>query len=206
MAHNVSRARQVSQAEDRAIAALAGYVAPGWRLELGPPRIVPDPGLLGCWRRRMALLYRCGRRDCGRRVEPDLEALVRSGHGHLTPAELGAALSCRHPLGCRLKLQAETYPGGVPLVGYLAHPGVLITVRCEGCDHALTLPPEAMIERLRAARRGGPETGVLELASRIRGPCRRCGGMAFESAVIWSVAPGSGPETTKPAPDEPERA
>lgn len=191
MGHNISRARQEAQAERQRLARLAQHVVPGWRLELSPERIVPTPDLLGALQRGQKLLYRCERPDCGRRVEPDLDGLVRAGHGHQTPGWLTHLLQCRHPLGCRLKLSAETYPQGVPLVGYLGDPEALIALRCEGCGLTLTRGVEETIARLIATRRGNGATGVLELGQRVRGPCRKCRGRRFASAVVWaSERPG----------------
>lgn len=161
-------------------------MVPGWRLELSPERIVPTPDLLGALQRGQKLLYRRERPDGGRRVEPDLDGLVRAGHGHQTPGWLTHLLQCRHPFGCRLKLSAETYPQGVPLVGYLCDPEALIALRCEGCGLTLARSVEETIKRLRAAKRGDGATGITELGRRVRGPCRRCKGSQFRAELRWT--------------------
>ncbi|WP_122464988.1 hypothetical protein [Brevundimonas lutea] len=193
MAANPSRAKQLSRAEDRRLAGLARYQAPGWRLDLGPPeRFVPDKTLLGFLQRGQTVLLRCQRKDCGRRVEPDIEALVRSGYGHLSSAVLQEALSCSHPLGCGLARPVEAYPRGVPLIAYLGHDGLMISITCVGCRRAVTLTVPAMIDRLIASGRGDASTGMQELARCVRGPCRNCAGGLFEPALLWPQAPGSG--------------
>lgn len=190
MAHNVSRARQEAQAERQRLNRLARYIVPGWRLQLSPERLVPVPDLQGAYQRGQRLLFRCERPDCGRRVEPDLEAIVRAGHGHHVPGWLLELLQCRHPLGCRLKLSAETYPQGVPLIAYLCDPAAMIVLKCEGCGLTLTRGVEETLDRLIAARRGDGSTGVLELGKRVRGPCRQCRGRRFASAVVWASCVG----------------
>lgn len=76
----------------------------------------------------------------------------------------------------------------MPLVGYLCDPGALIALRCEGCGPTLTRGVEETIARLIATRRGNGATGVLELGQRVRGPCRKCQGRRFASAVVWAQA------------------
>lgn len=184
MGHNVSQSKRDSMAQDRRLADLVRHTVPGWHVELGPERLVADPTLLGALQRSQVLVYRCERPDCGRRVQPDLEAIVRGGHGHLKPIELQAALVCGHPLGCGLKLFSETYPQGVPLVAYLRDADAMVAVTCSGCRHMVTRTVSDTIDRLKAARRGDGSTGILELAGRIRGPCRRCRGMSFTTTVV----------------------
>lgn len=180
---NVSRSKQASLAENRRLGRLASYLVPGWRLELHPERIVPDPTLLGSLQRGQCLTYRCRRRDCGRRVEPDLEALVRTGQGHMSPGDLARLLTCRYPLGCELQLFSETYPASTPLVAHLGDASVLISVRCDGCGVTVTRGVAETIDRLRAARRGGPDTGINQVGRRVRGPCRACKGFRFTSSI-----------------------
>lgn len=171
-------------AQDRRVADLVRHAVPGWQVALGPERLVADATLLGALQRAQILVYRCERPDCGRRVQPDLDGLVRGGHGHLKPIELQRALACSHPLGCGLKLFSETYPQGVPLVAYLRDREAMVSVTCATCRHAVTRTVSETIDRLKAARRGDGSTGILELAGRIRGPCRRCGGMTFTTTVV----------------------
>jgi len=190
LAHNVSRPRQESLAQDQRLGRLARFVVPGWELAVEPERIIPIKTLLGSYQRGEVLTYRCLRPDCGRRVAPDLEAVVRGGFGHVLKGSLIEALSCRHPLGCRLKLVSETYPRGVPLVAHLGSQGLLVAITCESCKATLSLSVAAMIERLMSTGRGDASTGVRELGGRVRGPCRQCGGRRFNSTVIWPPAVG----------------
>lgn len=194
MGHNVSRARQTDRAHDQARAEAARWLVPGWAVDVDPPfRIQAIPTIMGAWLRGQVLVYRCLRSDCGRRVEPDLQGLVHAGFGHLKPGELREDLSCRHPLGCQLKLACETYPRGVPLITYVQQPDVLFAVACQGCGHTVSRTAADTIARLAASRRGDGSTGVNELASRVRGPCRRCGGRAFKSEVIRPSTQMGGP-------------
>lgn len=184
MGHNISQAKRESMAQDRRVADLVRYAVPGWHVAFAPERLIANPTLLGALQRSQIVVYRCERPDCGRRVQPDLEALVRGGYGHLSPMELRDTLVCRHPLGCGLKLFSETYPQGVPLVAYLRDTDVMVCVTCGRCRHAVSRTVSDTIDRLVAARRGDGSTGILELAGRIRGPCRRCGGMSFTATVV----------------------
>ncbi len=189
----MSRSKQTDRAEDKARAEVLRWLAPGWTVELTAPfRIRAVPTLAGALLRGQVLLFRCRRSGCGRRVQPDLEELTRGGFGHLSTGELGAQLTCSHPLGCRLSLFSETYPDGVPLIAYVQQPEILIAVRCKGCGHAVTGTAVHTITRLRRARRGDGSTGVLALASRVRGPCRKCGEREFEAEVIRPAASGAG--------------
>ncbi len=72
--------------------------------------------------------------------------------------------------------------------GYLCDPEALVALRCEGCGLTMTRGVEETIMRLIATRRGSGATGVLELGQRVRGPCRRCNGRRFSSAVLWTRA------------------
>lgn len=194
MAHNVSRSRQLDRAEDEARAELMRHLVPGWTVTLHPPfRIQAIATIMGAHLRGTELLMRCQRSDCGRRVQPELEGLVRGGFGHLSPAELCDHLSCRHPLGCRLTRPIETYPLGVPLVAYVSQPDHLIAVTCQGCRHTVSRTAVDTIARLKAAGRGDGSTGVNDLSGRVRGPCRKCGGQAFSVELVRPCAPGAGP-------------
>jgi DNA-directed RNA polymerase subunit RPC12/RpoP len=84
-------------------------------------------------------------------------------------------LRCHHWNGCRLEEASSTYPKGVPLVAYLQEEDALIAIACNGCGTRLLLPAAEVIRRLKAAGRGDGATGVLELGTAVRGPCRRCG-------------------------------
>ena len=171
------------------MAELKPFLTPGWQIDPSSPRIVAVATVLGFYQRGQEMLLKCRRRDCHRRVDIDFRAAIRAGKGDQSPGQLLHQLRCGHWEGCRLEKISAIYSRGVPLVSYLNDPEVLIAIICEQCPARLTLPARAVIERLRQAGRGDGATGILELASRVRGPCRQCGGRSFRSEVITARAP-----------------
>lgn len=61
---------------------------------------------------------------------------------------------------------------------------MFFAIGCAGCGYTVSRTAIDTIERLAASRRGDGSTGVNELAQRVRGPCRKCGGRAFTAEVI----------------------
>ncbi|HEX8214728.1 MAG TPA: hypothetical protein VF582_04560 [Allosphingosinicella sp.] len=190
MGHNVSRGRQDEIERTRRLAELKPFLVPGWRIDTSKFQIAEVRTVLGYYQRRQEMLLRCKRSDCRRRVELDFEAAIHAGLGDRPPAHLLHLLKCRHWSGCQLEEISAIYPRGVPLVGFLQHPDVLIAIACGTCKARLLLPPREVIRKLRAAGRGDGSTGVLELAKLVRGPCRKCGGRRFAAEVVWPGRPG----------------
>ena len=186
VSHNVSRAKQDELERSSRLAGLQPYLVPGWRIDRESWRIVPVETVLGHFQRGQEMLLRCRRADCQRRLKVDFEAAVRAGLGERSIADLVAILKCGHWNGCRLEEVSAQYPRGVPLVSYLGHGDVLISIRCRACENNLLLRPAEVITRLKAAGRGDGSTGVIELATAIRGPCRKCGTSLFETNVLWA--------------------
>ena len=91
-------------------------------------------------------------------------------------------LRCGHWADCALTEVSATYPGGVPLVGFLQHRDVLIAIICANW---LVNCVNKAIRRLKAAGRGDGNTGVLALGRAVRGPCRKCGMGRFVTEVFW---------------------
>ncbi len=191
MSHNVSRAKQDEIKRERRLAEIQPYVVPGWRIDQSSWEIVEVPTALGHFQRQQEMLLRCQRSDCRRRVEIDFRAAVQAGLGDRPVKHLLERLKCHHWSGCRLEEVSAIYPKGVPLVGYLKHRDVLISIRCTTCQYRLLLPPREVIKRLEAVGCGDGSTGIIELARAIRGPCRKCGTSSFETNVIWSSIKGA---------------
>ncbi|MBV9079335.1 MAG: hypothetical protein JO048_17870 [Methylobacteriaceae bacterium] len=193
MGHNLSRRRLDEMERSRRLAELVPYLVPGWRLDPAQLRIVETDTVLGAYQRGQEFTLRCRRPDCSRRVALDLRAAIAAGFGDRPLAELIERLRCRHWSGCDLRETSASYPRGVPLVGYLGLPDMLVAIACIQCGQRLLLPPRAVIDRLKAARIGDGATGVRELGSVVRGPCRACRGMRFSSALVWPSWSGSRP-------------
>jgi hypothetical protein len=191
VSHNVSRGKQDEIERSRRLGELRPFVVAGWQIDPSKFQIVEIKTVLGYHQRGQEMLLRCQRTDCRRRIEIDFRAAVHAGLGDRPVFHLHHLLRCHHWSGCRLEEISATYPKGVPLVGYLQHPDVLIAILCTHCEARLLLPPKQVIARLKAAGRGDGSTGILELARVIRGPCRKCGVRRFECQVIWSQRPVS---------------
>jgi hypothetical protein len=191
MGHNLSRESQRRLERQQRAEALAKLLVPGWTLNIEATKFVEVPTLLGSWQRGQRILLRCAKRDCRRRVELDLRAAIDAGLGDRQVADILGVLTCRHWTGCALKFEHATYPKGVPLISTIEHRDVLIAVACDGCAARLLLPPIRVIERLIETGRGNAATGLLELGQKVRGPCRKCGGRRFTSALIWPDARGT---------------
>ncbi|PWG03490.1 hypothetical protein [Sphingosinicella humi] len=190
MSANLSRSKRDEKRRAARLAELKPFLVPGWQISSDNLRVVAVATVLGFYQRGQEMLLKCGRRDCHRRVEIDFRAAVQAGRGDQPPQHLIQALRCGHWDGCKLEEVSAIYPKGVPLVAYLNDKDVLIAIACEQCPARVLLPPRAIIERLKQARRGDGSTGILELGRRIRGPCRRCGGREFRSEVLPPKAPG----------------
>ncbi len=189
MGHNVSRDRKDRIERERELERLEPLVVPGWQIDRARVRIVEERTVLGFHQRGQQMLLRCRRDDCRRRAEIDFHRAVLAGHGGRPVADVVAMLRCRHWDGCRLEEASAIYPEGVPLVGFLQDANVLIAIACAGCDVRLLLPPELVIQRLKAAGRGDGSTGLHRVATAVRGPCRRCGGRRFSVDVVRTKAP-----------------
>lgn len=152
---------------------------------------------MGHWQRGQTVLLRCAKRDCRRRVELDLRAAIDAGLGDRRIEDVLAVLTCRHWTGCAIKFEHATYPKGVPLISTLTHRDALVAIGCDACAARTLLPPLRVIERLIASGRGNAATGLIELAQKVRGPCRKCGGRRFTTTLIW---PSTRP-TAQPVPE-----
>ena len=174
MGHNISQDRLDREEITSVVAELHAYLVPGWTIDVRRRAIVPIETVLGALHRRQEVTFRCGRRDCHRRVEVDLRSTAAAGLGHESMLALRDRLRCQHWRGCELRLPIATYPHGTPLIGYIGQ-GMLVAIICARCRHRVTASPEAVIGRLAAAGRGSGATGILDLAGLVRGPCRGCG-------------------------------
>jgi DNA-directed RNA polymerase subunit RPC12/RpoP len=191
VAHNVSQRRREELDREQRRRELAAFLVPGWELDATGRKIVEIKTVLGFYQRGQGLLLRCSRVDCRRRVEVDFRAAVEAGLGDKPISVLIDALRCRHWRGCELGESSQVYPHGVPLVGFLDQPDVLVAIACRRCTARVLLRPRAMILKLKAAGRGDGSTGIKQLGELVRGPCRQCGARRFESEVVWPRHPSS---------------
>ena len=64
---------------------------------------------------------------------------------------------------------------------------------CVDCIDHRELPLEAVIARLKARGVGDETTGVKAVAGFVKAPCRRCGGVRFETRPSFAeIAKGGG--------------
>lgn len=170
---------------------MSPFLVPGWTVGHTGRQLVEVKTVLGFHQRGQGLLLRCSHSDCRRRIDVDIRAAVEAGLGDKPIAFLLEHLRCAHWGGCQLAESSQVYPQGVPLVGFLDQPDVLIAIVCQDCPHRLLLPPRAVILKLKASGRGDGSTGVKQLGDLVRGPCRRCGSRQFRSEVVWPRHPSS---------------
>ncbi|MDP1872548.1 hypothetical protein [Phenylobacterium sp.] len=69
---------------------------------------------------------------------------------------------------------------GVPLAHYRQHEGCGVEITCNVCVKRRVVGLEAVIARLVATGRGGPQTGVRAIARLIREPCG-CGARSWDT-------------------------
>lgn len=69
---------------------------------------------------------------------------------------------------------------GVPLAHYRQHEGCGVEISCNVCVKRRVVGLEAVIARLVATGRGGPQTGVRAIARLIREPCG-CGARSWDT-------------------------
>ena len=194
VAHNISRRKREEIERRTRDQELRPYLVPGWTLDPLRGTFTPTKTVLGHFQRRQSVLFRCQRSDCRRRIELDLRSALDAGLGDKSMPDLLEMLRCRHWRGCDLTETSATYCDGVPLIALIGDAGTLIAIVCAKCNDRLLLPARAVIERLKKAGRGDGATGVIALGSKIRGPCRKCGGRSFKSAPIWPQHPASRPQ------------
>jgi hypothetical protein len=184
MAHNVSTERKARIERARRVGELREFLVPGWRLDLERLEIVEVNTALGHYQRGQQLLLLCRKADCRRRVEVDLRSAIEAGLSDQPVAVLLERLRCRHWQGCELAQAHAIYPNGVPLVSYLKEKDRLIAIACTACGGRSLLPPAEVIKRLTSVGRGNGNTGIIELARAVRGPCRRCGHQRFTTSAV----------------------
>lgn len=131
---------------------------------------------------------KCDTGECRRRINMDLDAWVEHGHGDSELGTLIAAYRCGQ-LRCGLSFDPEYFPRGVPLQWYVASED-RIEVRCASCGQLRFMTAEQLIAVLLRRGTGTGNTGIVELPTRIRSPCRACGKQNWQTAIRSPPAPG----------------
>lgn len=184
MAHNMSRRRLDEIQRQRTREDLAPYQANGWQLsaDLSYEEV---PTILGAWQRKQTATSHCRSPECSRRCDIDLRAAIDAGLAQERVIELVRHLRCSHWRGCAIKPPQLTYPRGVPLIAYITDRNALVEISCAKCSDRHAMPPRRVIDKLVQTQKGNSATGVNDIGSRIRGPCRKCGARQFTARYVW---------------------
>ncbi len=132
---------------------------------------------------------RCDTGECRRRIGMNLDAWIEHGHGDSELRTLVAVYQCGQ-LRCGLKFDPEYFPRGIPLQWYVASED-RIEVRCASCGQLRLMTAEQLIAALVRRGTGTGNTGIVELSTRIRSPCRACGKQNWQTALRSPPAPGT---------------
>jgi len=163
---------------------LKSHVPPkGWTIASG--RLEPDRTIAGYAERGQDVNGRCYQRDCRRSCHIDHRRIVEQGLGALRIEQVKKTFRCQRLDHCALDWHEDMKAESVPLRYLTGRAGVVVLVRCVSCDLKRTFPPEAVIARLVAERKGGETTRTNELASLLSGACKACKKTTWDVAVIW---------------------
>lgn len=154
----------------------------GWTATSGT--LEPDRTLAGYLARGQIVRGHCHTRDCKRSCHVDVEHLVKRGLGTLRMSKVTDLMRCHHLDSCSLYLIHEKRPEGLPLFMLTGSPHVQLRVSCEHCRFTRTAAVEAVIAKLQAEKRGGPDTRSNEVAGLIKGACK-CGVTRWKVEVAW---------------------
>jgi len=122
-------------------------------------------------------------------LDMDLNAWIAEGHGDRELDDLLPDYRCARP-GCRLRFDPEYFPKGLPLQCYVAGEE-RIELRCASCTRVHIMTAEQMIASLVRRGIGTANTGIVELATRIRLPCRACGQQSWQVTLRRPPASGT---------------
>jgi hypothetical protein len=151
----------------------------------------PDPTIAG-YRARMQEVHGiCGKRDCKRRCEVDVQRLTALGFGALHIDTAKRFLKCENLAGCGLDFH-EDRRAGLPIKALFGRSHVSVRVKCGGCDFFRTAAPEVVWRRMMAGK--SPNDGLLvcDIAGQIKGPCRKCGKSNWAADVLWPNSDSQG--------------
>ncbi len=152
---------------------------PGWRSAGARIDAVQTPrGLLA---RGGMMRARCDTGECRRRIDMDLNAWIEHGHGDSELSTLTAAYLCGQ-LRCGLKFDPEYFPRGIPLQHFVGSEE-RIEVLCTSCDRLRLMTAEQLIAALLRRGTGTGNTGIIELSTKIRSPCRACGKQNWKTSL-----------------------
>lgn len=191
MGHNYSDRKLRGLVADRAPA--ERHLA-GWRSVNG--KLVPLSTVEGVLARGGTLNGRCASDECRRYVRMDLQWWARHGLGEVSIGVAQRAYTCAR-LGCALSWQPEVYPAGVPLQFYVGE-AVRLAVKCRKCGAGREFTAEEVIAGLESAETGDGNTGINDVAHRLRGKCRACRYPGWMVDVVRSpVGPGGLPAASR---------
>jgi hypothetical protein len=155
---------------------------PGWRAVSG--LLEPDPTVAGYLARMQDVKGVCGKRDCRRRCEVDLEWLARAGFGALPVATVEGLLRCHNLAGCGLAFHSDNR-AGLPVRSLVGRSHVRLRIKCAACGFFRIALPEAVIAKLSAKGPMPDGFPISDIAGSIKGPCRQCKKTAWRVEVIW---------------------
>lgn len=156
---------------------------PGWTLASG--MLQPDRSIAGYALRGQDVNGRCYQRDCRRSCHIDHKRIIERGLGALQIEQVKRTFRCSRLDHCAIEWHEDLKAESVQL-GFLAgRAAVVLVIRCAGCGASLEVPPEAMIARLVADKRGGATTRTHELPDLLSGACKACGKTQWTVAVKW---------------------
>ncbi|HEX5378573.1 MAG TPA: hypothetical protein VFW47_08355 [Phenylobacterium sp.] len=160
----------------------------GWRVFNG--QLVADATVGGYFARGQEMRGACDQRDCRRRFSIDFDRLIRKGYAPFPVSELKALLQCRRPGGCAMHCFDGVKGSGLPLSLLARYPNVSIRLRCTECRWEKAYPPGQVAAHLKASATGGEETLHVELMTKLKKPCARCGKSRWACDVMWPEPAG----------------
>lgn len=152
---------------------------PGWRST--GARIEPVKTPRGLLARGGMMRARCDTGECRRRIDMNLDSWIDHGHGDSELDTLIAAYLCGQ-LRCGLKFDPEYFPRGIPLQHYVGREE-RIEVLCASCGRLRPMTAEQLIAALLRRGLGTGNTGIVELSTKIRSPCRACGKQNWKTSL-----------------------
>lgn len=156
---------------------------PGWDAPTGT--LCPNETVDGYLDRHQQLRGTCFRQDCRRRCEIDLKGLSRQSLGALHKNQLMQLYRCNRFDGCTLELDPDPVRAFLPLQSLAGTPGIATRIRCQHCQFFRRYTVEALIAQLEVAKKGGPNTGVLDVAALFSAPCKQCKKKSWSFEVLW---------------------
>ena len=164
----------------------SSVLPPGWRCFNG--QLIADTTIGGYLARGQDVRGACDLRDCRRRFWIDFDGLIRRGYAGFPVSELKALLACRKPGGCAMAFHDGVKGSGLPLSMLARCEGVSVRLRCTDCRWEKAVPPMQIAAHLKASASGDESTLHVELMSKLKKPCPKCGKLRWSCEVLWPQA------------------